>query len=114
MPLEEHKNGALDRILHELRRRLDELVARGSGRDRDIAQLQNDIHDIELHQKGQLTPEQVTAVLLILLMNDRKKWLRRGLKLYGASIIAAIAGIFVFKSWIADILQWLATLVRMQ
>src|ERR1039458_1173226 len=90
-------NGAWDRIIQELRRRLDELSARGHNASREIANIQNDIHDIETLQRGQLTPEQITAVLLILLMNDRKKWLRRGVKIYGVTIISAIAGIFMFR-----------------
>jgi hypothetical protein len=108
-----HTNGAWDRIIHELRRRLDELAARGHSASREIADLQNNIHDLEMHQKGQLTHEQVVSVILLLLMNDRRKWLRRGLKVYGASIVGIIAGIFVFRIWIADIFQWLASLARM-
>jgi hypothetical protein len=111
MQLDE-EGGAWGHILHELRHRLDDLSTHEHGVSRDIAEIQNDIRDLKLHQRGQLTTEQVVAVTLLLLMKDRQKWLWGRSRVYIGTTVAVIAGIFVFKSWIAGFLSFLASLFK--
>jgi hypothetical protein len=105
-------NGPWNHIIQELRRRLDDLTNSGHHTNREIKDLQNCMHDLAAKQKGQFTPEQVIALSVLLLLKERKAWLFSRLKVYVGTSVAVIAGIFVFRTWIADIFFFLAKIFK--
>ena len=105
-------NGPWNHIIQELRRRLDELAASGHHANREIEDIKNCMHNLSLHQKGQFTPEQVIALSVLLLLKERKAWLLGRLRFYAITGVGIVAGIFVFRTWLADIFSFLAKIFK--
>jgi hypothetical protein len=110
--IEKHESGTWSNIIQDLRRRLDELTAEDRGHSREINDLRTSIKELMLAQKGQLTPEQILALTVLLLMKDRQKWLWGRTRVYLVTTVGVIASIFLFKSWIAGFLTFLASLFK--
>jgi hypothetical protein len=110
--LPEKDNGPWNRIIHELRYRLDDLTAVSHHTNREIKDIQNSMHELSVKQHGQLTPEQIVAFSTLLLMKERKTWLFGRLRFYTVTMVGVIAGIFVFRIWIADVFSVLAKLFK--
>jgi hypothetical protein len=105
-------NGTWSNIIQDLRRRLDELTNEDRGHTREIGELRTSIKELLLAQKGQLTPEQIIALTVLLLIKDRQKWLWGRTRVYLLTTVGVVASIFVFKSWIAEFLTSLASLFK--
>ena len=105
-------DGPWSRILQELRHRLDDLTAVGHHTNREIKDIQNWMHELSVKQHGQLSPEQIIALTTLLLMKERKTWLFGRLRFYAVTSVSVIAGIFIFRVWIADVFSFLAKIFK--
>jgi hypothetical protein len=110
--LPDKENGPWNHIIKELRRRLDDLAASGHHTSREVQDLQNCMHELSVKQRGQLTAEQIVALSALLLMKERKSWLFGRLRFYSITFVGIIAGVFVFRTWIADVFAFIAKIIK--